>query len=55
MSLLETIEVFGKLDRAVSIAAARLCYINKLTGHLIKRNEDKFRGSIKVSTSQTFQ
>jgi hypothetical protein len=51
MSLLETVEVFGKLDRSVSIAAARLCYVNKLTDHLIKRNEDKVRGSIKVSTS----
>jgi len=49
MCLLET--VFGKLDRAVSIAAARLCYVNKLTDHLIKRNEDKVRGSIKVSAS----
>ena len=51
MSLLETVEVFGKLHRAVSIAAARLCYVNKLTDHLIKRNVDKVRGSIKVSAS----
>ena len=51
MSLLETVELFGKLDRAVSIVAATLCYINKLTHHLIKRNEDKVRGNIKVSVS----
>lgn len=51
MSLLETVEVFSKLDRAVSIAAARQCYINKLTDHLIKRNEGKVRGITKVSTS----
>jgi ribulose 1,5-bisphosphate synthetase/thiazole synthase len=51
MSLLETVEVFSKLHRAVSIVAARLCYVNKLTDHLIKRNEDKVRGSIKVIAS----
>jgi hypothetical protein len=38
------------LGGAVSIASARLCYaIEKLTDHLIKKNEDKVRGSIKVS------
>lgn len=51
MSLLKTVEVFDKLDRAVSIAAARLCYVKKLTRHLIKSNKDKVRGSIKVSAS----
>jgi hypothetical protein len=51
MSLLDTVKEFGKLDRAVSIAAARLCYaLNKLIDYLIKINEDNVRGSIKVST-----
>jgi hypothetical protein len=50
MFLLETVDEFGKLDKVVSIAAARLCYaVNKLTDHLIQRDEDKVRGSIKVS------
>jgi hypothetical protein len=49
--VLEKVEVLGKLGRAMSTAAARLHFgVNKLTYYLIKENEDKIRGRIKVST-----
>jgi hypothetical protein len=55
MFLLETVDEFRKLDRAVSIAAARLCYaLDKLTDHLIQRDEDKVRGSINPLRSLTY-
>jgi hypothetical protein len=50
MSLLEKVEVLDKLDRGMrNSTVGRRCDVNKSIIHFIKKNEDKFRGSVKAS------
>jgi hypothetical protein len=50
MSLSEKVEVLNKLDRRISIVVVRChCGVNKLEIFFIKKNEDKFRRSIRAS------